>query len=71
MNHPEWLDQGPEPVLPAARSFAYGERVAVHVLGPVAEVLQGEIRAVDGPLAVVLIDGRLERVPLDLISPLT
>jgi hypothetical protein len=71
MAHPEWLEQDerPEPVRPSGPTFAVGQRVAVLTFGDPPDELQGEIRAIDGGLAVVRIGDRLERVPLDRIKP--
>jgi hypothetical protein len=73
MAHPEWMerDNTPEPIRPSGPTFSVGQRVTVTTddeAGYVIE-LQGEIRALDGRLALVVIAGRSERVPLDRIKP--
>jgi hypothetical protein len=48
---------------PPPRAFTVGQPVAVRLAD--GGVIQGELRAIDEALAVVLIDGRSERVPVE------
>lgn len=74
MRKPNWIEQDDErPRLIRASdrpAFETGQRVAVLTFEEPPRELQGELRAIDDGLAVVLIDGRAERVPLDRIKAL-
>ena len=64
----DWTERGPEPVRPStAPTFEPGQRVIVTTATGVEYT--GELRAVDDGLAVVMIDGRFERVPVELVKP--
>ena len=52
-------------------AYEPGQMVAVLTFDDPPRELHGELRAIDDGLAVVLIDGRAERVPADRIKPLT
>jgi len=64
-------DERPRLIRAADRPpYEPGQMVAVLTFDEPPRELQGELRAIDDGLAVVLIDGRAERVPLDRIKPL-
>jgi len=72
-NRADWMEPDNRPVpVRASTGPAYrpGQRVAVLTFDEPPRELQGELRAIDDGLAVVLIDGRAERVPADRIKPL-
>jgi hypothetical protein len=69
-NRANWMEPDNRSVPVVASTgpvFKVGQRVAV--VTP-EETFYGELRALDDGLAVVTIDGRGERVPLDIIRPL-
>ena len=71
---PSWaepISETPKP-LRADNGPAYrpGQRVAVLTFDDPPRELHGELRAIDGPLAVVCINGRSERVDTDRIKRL-
>jgi hypothetical protein len=73
MPRPDWMERDNRPVPVRAAigpAFRPGQRVAVVTLGDPPETIYGELRALDDGLAVVSIDGRNERVPVELIRPL-
>lgn len=72
MRQADWMERDNSPVPVRADSgpaYRPGQQVAVLTFDDPPRELHGELRAIDDGLAVVVIDGRAERVPADRIKP--